>query len=109
MMQADELCTLAVGDVIETGWLLEGLAPDEPVCFLLKRIDEERELYTFELFYFDIPIGEWCAKIQTAGVDTGTGQAYEDVIWAQNTRKPNGKGKKSGAYRGPLDESWKKK
>lgn len=86
MINVDRLRTLNVGDVIETGWLLEGLAPNEPVCFKLDKLDAERELYTFGVFYFDIPLGVWIAKIQDGKIDKKTGVVEEKVVWMQNSK-----------------------
>lgn len=83
-MTPDELRALSDRAVVELGWALEGMS-DEPLTFSLDRVDRGRELFTFVVFYFDVPIGTWVAKIQQeVEADRSDG---ERVVWVKADKK----------------------
>jgi hypothetical protein len=88
MLTNDQLKALQVGAVVECGPIMQGLAPDQPLCMKVERTnahDAERKrpgvLIEFSLWYFDIPIGLWAVKLD------GEEQIWIDVERARRQRE----------------------
>lgn len=87
MLTPTELRSLEVDAEVRMGNPLQGLAPDQNLLFSLIKKDDERGVYTFEVWYFEVWVGEWVAKIQSpmTNLDTGA-KGEEKVLWHKNTR-----------------------